>query len=146
MKVKTINPVSAQQWLDQVQRFAKVSKNVSKNNVPKTEVTNLHAEIEIDILEPLTKGFEAKVTYYQYFQKPFEETTTDVKHLVVQYIERIPRDMVNVMISQFTDNIPSELTDYLDIQDWIIEQGVLQQIVSKHTFGGLLAQDYIIEK
>lgn len=146
MKVKTINPVSAEQWLDQVQRFAKVSKNVSQNNVPKTEVTNLQAEIEVDILKPLTKGFEAKVTYYQQFEKPIGETTTNVKHLVVQYIERIPRDMLNVMISQFTDNIPSELTDYLDIQDWIIEQGVLKQIVDRNTFGGLTADDYEIEQ
>lgn len=146
MKVKTKQPVTEQQWLDQVGRFAKVSKQTPVKNHPVTEVTNLHAEIHIEIQQPLTMGFQAKVTYYQIFDKPADQTTTRVKNKIVQYTEQIPRDMLNVMIAQFTDNIPSELTDYLDIQDWIIEQGVLQQIVSKNTFGGLLAEDYIIEK
>lgn len=146
MKVKTKQPVSAQQWLDQVGRFAKVSKQTPVKNHPVTEVENLQAEIKINIKKPLTKGFQAEVTYIQHYRTQVGETTTDIEHEIVKYIEQIPRDMLNVMIAQFTDNVPSELTTYLDIQDWIIEQGVLQQIVSKHTFGGLLAEDYIIEK
>lgn len=52
--------------------------------------------------------------------------------------------MVNVMISQFTDAVPSDKTAYLDIQDWIIQQAFLNQVVTKQTFGTLTADDYIL--
>lgn len=146
MKVKTKQPVSTQQWLEQVGRFAKVSKQTPVKNHPVTDVTNLHAEIHIEIDQPLTMGFKAKVTYYQIFDKPADQTTTRVTNKIVQYVEQIPRDDLNTMIDAYKNSIPNTITKYLDKQDWIIEQGVLNQIVSKHTFGGLKAEDYIIEK
>jgi len=145
MKLKTKVNITSDQWKEQAERFSKITDKVNKLTFPKTGINNLHAEIQVEILQPLSKGFKAQVKYIQHFEKPVGETTTDAQHVVVDYYERIPRDMVNVMISQFTDAIPSELTAYLDIQDWIIKQGVLQQIVSKNTFGGLIADDYIIE-
>ena len=145
MKIKTNRSITSEEWKQQAERFSKITDTVNSLTFPKTGVTNLHAEISLDIEQPLSKGFKGRVKYIQHFQKPIGETTTDAQHVVVDYYERIPRDMVNVMISQFTDNIPSELTDYLDIQDWIIEQGVLQQIVTKNTFVGLTVEDYTIE-
>jgi hypothetical protein len=145
MKITTNRSITSEEWKAQAERFSLITDRVNKLTFPKTGVTNLHAEIQVEILQPLSKGFKAQVKYIQHFEKPVGETTTDAQHTVVDYYERIPRDMVNVMISQFTDNIPSELTAYLDIQDWIIQQGVLQQIVSKQTFGGLTANDYTIE-
>jgi hypothetical protein len=64
----------------------------------------------------------------------------------VDYYETIPRDMANVMFSQFLGSVPSEITDYLDIQDWCIEQAFIQQVVMRNTFGGLLASDYTLSK
>jgi hypothetical protein len=54
--------------------------------------------------------------------------------------------MANVMFSQFLGSVPAEITDYLDIQDWCIEQAFIQQVVSRGTFGGLRASDYTLSK
>ena len=146
MKLRTKVNITPEQWQEQASRFSKITDQVNKLTFPKTDVTNLHAEIEMNVVQPLTKGFKGHVTYTQFFEVPIGETTTTKSHVVVDYYEIIPRDMANVMISQFTDAVPSELTAYLDIQDWIIEQAFIQQVVSKNTFGGLTANDYELIK
>ena len=74
------------------------------------------------------------------------ETAIIKKHVVVDYYETIPRDMANVMFGQFLGSVPDTITDYLDIQDWCIEQAFIQQVVSRDTFGGLQASDYTLTK
>ena len=50
------------------------------------------------------------------------------------------------MFGQLVGSVPAEITDYLDIQDWCIEQAFIQQVVMRNTFGGLLASDYTLTK
>ena len=64
----------------------------------------------------------------------------------MDYYETIPRDMANVMFGQLVGSVLSDITDYLDIQDWCIEQAFIQQVVSRDTFGGLQALDYTLTK
>ena len=146
MKITTKQNITAEQWKEQAGRFSKITNKVNLLTFPKTGVNNLKAVIELEIVQPLTKGFRGRVKYIQHFEEEIAETTTERTHTVVDYYEVIPRDMVNVMIDQFTTNIPSELTAYLDIQDWIIEQAFIQQVVTKQTFGDLTAEDYIFTK
>lgn len=144
MKLTTKSNITSEQWKAQAERFSKITDKVNLLTFPKTGVTNLHAEISMEIMQPLAKGFKGHVIYKQFFEEILNETPVAREHVVVDYYEIIPRDMVNVMISQFTDDVPSELTTYLDVQDWIIQQAFLAQVVSKKTFGNLTKEDYIL--
>jgi hypothetical protein len=123
------------------------------------------ATIEMSVVQPLSLGFKGRVKYTQQFEKLIEtqseildaegnttgeyetiETAIIKKHVVVDYYETIPRDMANVMFGQLVGSVPSEITDYFDIQDWCIEQAFIQQVVMRNTFGGLLASDYTLTK
>lgn len=146
MKLTTKSNITEEQWEEQARRFAKITDKVNSLTFPKTGVNNLKAVIEMEVVQPLSKGFKGRVKYIQHFEVPVGETTTERTHTVVDYYEIIPRDMVNVMMSQFTDHIPEDKTAYLDIQDWIIEQAFIQQVVTKQTFGDLTAEDYILSK
>ena len=146
MKLRTKVNITPEQWQEQASRFSKITDQVNKLTFPKTDVTNLHAEIEMNVVQPLTKGFKGHVTYTQFFEVPIGETTTTKSHVVVDYYEIIPRDLANVMIDLIKDKAPSDLTAYLDIQDWIIKESFLNQVVSKNTFGGLQKSDYELIK
>lgn len=147
MKIQTVNNITKEQWVEQAQRFGKITDtNVNKLTFPKTGVTNLQAIIEINIVQPLSQGFKARVKYIQQFEELI--TTTDNEgnekqtpvtrsHVVVDYYETIDRPTVNAMMAQLLPNAPTELTDYLDIQDWAISQGFLNTVVTKNTFGNL---------
>lgn len=146
MKLKTLQPVTEAQWLEQAKRFSRITDITNQHNYPKTGVDNLHAEISLDVVQPLTKGFKGHVIYKQFFEVPAGETTTVKEHVVVDYYEIIPRDMANLMLDQFSVNVPTEITSYIDKQDWIIEQAFINQVVTKQTFGTLTAEDYILSK
>lgn len=146
MKLTTKVNITSEQWKDQAERFSKITDKVNKLTFPKTGVTNLHAEISMEVMQPLTKGFKGHVIYRQFFEEIINETPVTRENVVVDYYEIIPRDMVNVMIAQFTDSVPAELTAYLDIQDWIIEQAFINQVVTRQTFGTLTADDYVLSK
>jgi hypothetical protein len=165
MKLTTITNITHEQWKDQAERFSSIADAVNSLTFPKKDVNEMPATIEMTVVQPLSQGFKGRVIYTQKFEKiiqtekeifdeegnptgEFEtiETAIVKKHVVVDYYETIPRDMANVMFSQFLGSVPSEITDYLDIQDWCIEQAFIQQVVSRDTFGGLRASDYTLSK
>jgi len=165
MKLTTITNITHEQWKDQAERFSSIADAVNSLTFPKKDVNEMQATIEMTVVQPLSLGFKGRVKYTQQFEKivetqseifddqgnptgEYETITTAIikKHVVVDYYETIPRDMANVMFSQFLGSVPSEITDYLDIQDWCIEQAFIQQVVSRNTFGGLLASDYTLSK
>jgi hypothetical protein len=165
MKLTTITNITHEQWKDQAERFSSIADAVNSLTFPKKDVNEMPATIEMEVVQPLSQGFKGRVVYTQQFEKIIEtqskildeegnptgefetiETAIIKKHVVVDYYETIPRDMANVMFSQFLNSVPSEITDYLDIQDWGIEQAFIQQVVSRNTFGGLLASDYTLTK
>jgi len=165
MKLTTITNITNEQWKEQAERFSSIADAVNSLTFPKKDVNEMPATIEMEVVQPLSQGFKGRVIYTQQFEKiiqtekeifdeegnptgDFEPITTAVikKHVVVDYYETIPRDMANVMFSQFLGSVPSEITDYLDIQDWCIEQAFIQQVVSRDTFGGLRASDYTLSK
>jgi hypothetical protein len=165
MKLTTITNITNEQWKDQAERFSSIADAVNSLTFPKRDVNEMPATIEMTVVQPLSQGFKGRVIYTQQFEKiiqtekeifddlgnptgEFEtiETAIIKKHVVVDYYETIPRDMANVMFSQFLGSVPAEITDYLDIQDWCIEQAFIQQVVSRNTFGGLQASDYTLTK
>jgi len=165
MKLTTITNITNEQWKQQAERFSSIADAVNSLTFPKKDVNEMPATIEMTVVQPLSQGFKGRVIYTQQFEKiiqtekeildedgiptgEYETITTAIikKHVVVDYYETIPRDMANVMFSQFLGSVPSEITDYLDIQDWCIEQAFIQQVVSRNTFGGLLASDYTLTK
>jgi hypothetical protein len=165
MKLTTKENITNEQWKDQADRFANIADEVNHLTFPKKGVNEMPATIEMTVVQPLSQGFRGRVKYTQQFEKiietqseifdeegnptgEFETITTAIikKHVVVDYCETIPRDMANVMFGQLVGSVPSEITDYLDIQDWCIEQAFIQQVVSRNTFGGLLASDYTLTK
>jgi hypothetical protein len=165
MKLTTITNITHEQWKDQAERFSSIADAVNSLTFPKKDVNEMPAIIEMTVAQPLSLGFKGRVIYTQQFEKiietqseifdaegnptgEYETITTAVikKHVVVDYYETIPRDMANVMFSQFLGSVPEEITDYLDIQDWCIEQAFIQQVVSRNTFGGLQASDYTLSK
>jgi hypothetical protein len=165
MKLTTITNITHEQWKDQAERFSSIADAVNSLTFPKKDVNEMPATIEMTVVQPLSQGFKGRVIYTQQFEKiiqtekeifdeegnptgEYETITTAVikKHVVVDYYETIPRDMANVMFSQFLGSVPAEITDYLDIQDWCIEQAFIQQVVSRNTFGGLQASDYTLSK
>ena len=165
MKLTTITNITNEQWKQQAERFSSIADAVNSLTFPKKDVNEMPATIEMTVAQPLSQGFRGRVKYTQQFEKiietqneifddegnptgEFETITTAVikKHVVVDYYETIPRDMANVMFSQFLGSVPSDITDYLDIQDWCIEQAFIQQVVSRNTFGGLQASDYTLRK
>jgi hypothetical protein len=159
MKLTTITNITHEQWKDQAERFSSISNAVNPS-FPKKDVNEMPAIIEMTVVQPLSQGFKGRVVYTQEFEKIIEtqreigdtgeyetiETAIIKKHVVVDYYETIPRDMVNVMFDQLLGSVPSDITDYLDIQDWCIEQAFIQQVVSRDTFGGLRASDYTLSK
>ena len=165
MKLTTITNITNEQWKQQAERFSSIADAVNSLTFPKKDVNEMQATIEMTVVQPLSLGFKGRVKYTQQFEKivetqseifddqgnptgEYETITTAIikKHVVVDYYETIPRDMANVMFSQFLGSVPSEITDYLDIQDWCIEQAFIQQVVSRDTFGGLRASDYTLSK
>ena len=165
MKLTTITNITNEQWKQQAERFSSIADAVNSLTFPKKDVNEMPATIEMTVVQPLSQGFKGRVIYTQQFEKiiqtekeildedgiptgEYETITTAIikKHVVVDYYETIPRDMANVMFSQFLGSVPAEITDYLDIQDWCIEQAFIQQVVSRNTFGGLLALDYTLSK
>lgn len=155
MRLTTIPNITTEQWKAQAERFSSIVNNTNMLTFPKKGVTNLKAIIEMNVVQPLGKGFKGHVKYIQQFEKIVEvpdpenegqtvPISTTESHKVVDYYEIITRETVNVMIAQFTPLVPSDITDYLDIQDWIIQQAFINQVVSKETFGGLTAADYIL--
>ena len=165
MKLTTITNITNDQWKQQAERFSSIADAVNSLTFPKKDVNEMQATIEMEVVQPLSLGFKGRVIYTQQFEKLIEtqieifdeegnptgeyqsiETAIIKKHAVVDYYETIPRDMANVMFSQFLGSVPSEITDYLDIQDWCIEQAFIQQVVSRNTFGGLQASDYTLSK
>jgi hypothetical protein len=165
MKLTTVENITNKQWKDQAERFSSIADAVNSLTFPKKDVNEMPATIEMTVVQPLSQGFKGRVIYTQQFEKiiqtekeifdeggnptgEFEtiETAIIKKHKVVDYYETIPRDMANVMFGQLIGSVPSEITDYLDIQDWCIEQAFIQQVVSRNTFGGLLASDYTLSK
>jgi hypothetical protein len=165
MKLTTKENITNEQWKQQAERFSSIADAVNSLTFPKKDVNEMQATIEMTVVQPLSQGFKGRVIYTQQFEKiiqtekeifdeegnptgEFETITTAVikKHVVVDYYETIPRDMANVMFSQFLGSVPDTITDYLDIQDWCIEQAFIQQVVSRNTFGGLLATDYTLTK
>jgi len=165
MKLTTITNITNEQWKQQAERFSSIADAVNSLTFPKKDVNEMQATIEMTVVQPLSLGFKGRVKYTQQFEKLIEtqseifdeegnptgeyqsiETAIIKKHVVVDYYETIPRDMANVMFSQFLGSVPSEITDYLDIQDWCIEQAFIQQVVSRNTFGGLQASDYTLTK
>jgi hypothetical protein len=165
MKLTTITNITHEQWKDQAERFSSIADAVNSLTFPKKDVNEMPATIEMTLVQPLSQGFKGRVKYTQQFEKiietqseifddqgnptgEYETITTAIikKHVVVDYYETIPRDMANVMFGQLVGSVPSEITDYLDIQDWCIEQAFIQQVVSRDTFGGLRASDYTLTK
>jgi len=165
MKLTTKENITNEQWKQQAERFSSIADAVNSLTFPKKDVNKMPAIIEMEVVQPLSQGFKGRVIYTQQFEKlietqseifdkegnptgEFETITTAVikKHVVVDYYETIPRDMANVMFSQFLGSVPDTITDYLDIQDWCIEQAFIQQVVSRNTFGGLQASDYTLTK
>jgi hypothetical protein len=165
MKLTTNQNITNEQWKQQAERFSSIADAVNSLTFPKKDVNEMPATIEMEVVQPLSQGFKGRVIYTQQFEKiietqneifdvegnptgEYETITTAVikKHKVVDYYETIPRDMANVMFGQLLGSVPAEITDYLDIQDWCIEQAFIQQVVSRNTFGGLLASDYTLTK
>jgi len=165
MKLTTITNITHEQWKDQAERFSSIADAVNSLTFPKKDVNEMPAIIEMTVVQPLSLGFKGRVKYTQQFEKIIEtqreildvegnptgeyetiETAIIKKHVVVDYYETIPRDMANVMFGQFLGSVPEEITDYLDIQDWCIQQAFIQQVVSRNTFGGLQASDYTLTK
>ena len=160
MKLTTIQNITIDQWKLQAERFSSIADAVNSLTFPKRDVNEMPATIEMTVVQPLSLGFKGRVVYTQQFEKLIEtqreigdtgefetiETAIIKKHVVVDYYETIPRDMANVMFGQFLGSVPDTITDYLDIQDWCIEQAFIQQVVSRNTFGGLQASDYTLSK
>jgi len=160
MKLTTNQNITNEQWKQQAERFSSIADAVNSLTFPKKDVNEMPATIEMTVVQPLSQGFKGRVVYTQEFEKIIEtqreigdtgeyetiETAIIKKHVVVDYYETIPRDMVNVMFDQLLGTVPSDITDYLDIQDWCIEQAFIQQVVSRDTFGGLRASDYTLSK
>jgi hypothetical protein len=165
MKLTTKENITNEQWKQQAERFSSIADAVNSLTFPKKDVNEMQATIEMEVVQPLSLGFKGRVIYTQQFEKLIEtqreifdvegnptgeyetiETAIIKKHVVVDYYETIPRDMANIMFSQFLGSVPDTITDYLDIQDWCIEQAFIQQVVSRNTFGGLLATDYTLTK
>ena len=160
MKLTTNQNITHEQWKDQAERFSSIADAVNSLTFPKKDVNEMQATIEMTVVQPLSLGFKGRVKYTQQFEKivetqseifddqgnptgEYETITTAIikKHVVVDYYETIPRDMANVMFGHLVGSVPSVITDYLDIQDWCI-----QQVVSRNTFGGLQASDYTLSK
>ena len=165
MKLTTNQNISTDQWKEQAERFSSIADAVNSLTFPKKDVNEMPATIEMTVVQQLSLGFKGRVVYTQQFEKiietqseifdedgnptgGFETITTAIikKHVVVDYYETIPRDMANVMFGHLVGSVPSVITDYLDIQDWCIEQAFIQQVVSRDTFGGLQASDYTLTK
>ena len=165
MKLTTIQNITHEQWKDQAERFSSIADAVNSLTFPKKDVNEMPATIEMTVVQPLSLGFKGRVIYTQQFEKIIQtekeildedgiptgeyetiETAIIKKHVVVDYYESIPRDMANVMFGQLLGSVPTEITDYLDIQDWCIEQAFIQQVVMRNTFGGLQASDYTLTK
>ena len=165
MKLTTNQNITNEQWKQQAERFSSIADAVNSLTFPKKDVNEMPATIEITVVQPLSQGFKGRVKYTQQFEKIIEtqreildvegnptgeyetiETAIIKKHVVVDYYETIPRDMANVMFGQLLGSVPAEITDYLDIQDWCIEQAFIQQVVMRNKFGGLLASDYTLTK
>ena len=129
MKLTTIQNITTDQWKVQAERFSSIANAVNPS-FPKKDVNEMPATIEMTVVQPLSQGFKGRVVYTQQFEKIIEtqseifdeegnptgeyetiETAIIKKHVVVDYYETIPRDMANVMFSQFLGSVPSEITD-----------------------------------
>jgi hypothetical protein len=165
MKLTTNQNITNEQWKQQAERFSSIADAVNSLTFPKKDVNEMQATIEMTVVQPLSQGFRGRVVYTQQFEKIIKtqseifdddgnptgeyqtiETAIIKKHVVVDYYETIPRDMANVMFGQLLGSVPDNITDYLDIEDWCIEQAFIQQVVMRNTFGGLLASDYTLTK
>ena len=154
MKLKTKQPVTIAQWKDQTARFAKVRDKGFNPIFPKSDANEMPAIIEMQIVQPLTQGFKGRVIYTQQYEQIVEsvndanqtiQTPILKQHKVVDYFEQMTRQEADALFAFYEPNVPSDITSYLDKQDWIIEQAFTGQVVQRNTFGGLGVNDYELE-
>ena len=155
MKLKTKNPVTIQQWKDQAERFAKVSDKGFNPIFPKSDANEMSAIIEMEIVQPLQKGFKGRVVYIQQFEDIIQsnneageliQTPILKQHKVVDYFEQMTRQEADALFAFYEPDVPNDIVSYLDKQDWIIEQAFIGQVVQRNTFGGLGVDDYELQK
>ena len=155
MKLTTIQNITSDQWKAQADRFSSITDKTNNHNYPKTGATNLQAIIEMEVVQPLREGFKGRVKYIQQFEKLIDvpdpnnegqtiEKSTTVRHLVVDYYELIDKEGCNALFAQLLPLVPTDITGYLEKQDWCIQQAFINQVVAKQTFGGLGADDYVL--
>ena len=151
MKLKTKNPVTIQQWKKQAERFAKVSDKGFNPIFPMSDANEMPAIIEMQIVEPLQNGFKGRVVYTQQYEqiiKSKNEADEIIKtpilrqHKVVDYFEQMTRQEADALFSFYEPDVPDTLTNYLDRQEWIIQQAFIGQVVQRKTFGNLGINDF----
>ena len=155
MKLKTKQPITIKQWKQQAERFAKVSDKGFNPIFPKSDANEMPAIIEMQIVQPLTKGFKGRVVYTQQYEEIIKseneagkliQTPILRQHTVVDYYETMTRQEADTLFAFYEPDIPDSITTYLDKQDWIIEQAFIGQVVQRNTFGGLGVNDYELEQ
>lgn len=141
MKLITEN-IDEAKWKSQAERFSKITDITKRHTFPKTDVTNIKAEICMTVEQSLLDGLKARVVYTQYFEVDEGGTPVTYDHVVVDYYEKMTKAEVKAMLDHYDLTVPSEITNPLERLEWMVQRGFIDRVVQKNTFDGLPESDY----
>jgi hypothetical protein len=149
MRLQKTIPIDHPTWVEQALRFSKIADVLSAQKFPIKDVAPQVAEIDLDILQPLSKGFVGRVRYIQNIVVqqevpildaeglPTDQTETidtTKEHVIVDYIERMSVQEISAALDQVQPLIPNDITGYMQRQEWCVRFIFLQTVVAKSTF------------
>lgn len=148
--IQTIPFINFDSWIAQAKRFAKITDDVMFNNMPLDVSTSAHASIEVEFDKLLSLGFQGTVTYKQHYTKtePYQEyddvtlepvgdpvdRQVDAVHEVVKYKQSLSANVIEQLIEQALQVVPSNITGRFARESYAIQLIVMQEVVSKFTF------------
>jgi len=148
MKFKTLQPITYTKWLEQAGRFTRGKDSLITRNLPENTDKSGIAEIHVDIIKPLLNGFQAIITYKQYFTKTVEVSTfdrdlnpdgetnlIDIDNLinVISYQEQMDYATINSILQQIDPLIDPSIVG-LDRLKATVARAILLNVVQHKTF------------
>lgn len=156
MILKTKNPINFDQWIEQASKFTQGLDSLITRNIPEKTDLSGSAEIQVNVLQPLYKGFKGEVTYRQHFKRIISiqeyndegvaigdpvDTEIDQSLDIIKYIKIIEKQEANAIFQQVDQMVDPSIVGF-DRDEAKIMTAILLDVVAHGTFGGLKAEDY----
>jgi len=158
MKLTTNTDITFDQHLQQASRFSILAHTANFLILPLKNVGAMPVIITLEVVQPLAKGFKARIQYIQQYEELItsypvnDDGTQDTENPIttpvlrkrpyVDYYKLISKEEMEAMMNYAITQVPNDVTGYFNIQEWCIKYLFLKEVVAKETFN-LTAENWI---